>query len=149
MQFTNVKMACQNTYSEQDRWKHCFPVLLVAVGSGVICAFALSIAGDWCTVLHSQQGLPSSCIQMKTILKLILIHFQNPLVPWYSWRLALTARWFFCCFVLFWLVESLVLLFYCFVTSRHSKPATSKITDGTNAVEPISLCFVSNPPNPC
>ena len=46
MQFTNVKMACQNTYSEQDRWKHCFPVLLVAVGSGVICAFALSIAGD-------------------------------------------------------------------------------------------------------
>lgn len=112
MHFTNVKMACQDIYSEQEMWKKRFAVLSAAVRRGVACAPALCIAGDWCTALQSQKDLPSSSVQMKTILKFIFICFQSTFVPWYGWHLALTARCPFC-FILDFGELSFALLLLC------------------------------------
>lgn len=126
MHFTDVKMVCQNIHSKQETRKKHFLILSVVVLSGA--ASGLCIVGDWCTALQSQKNLPSSSAQMESILKFIFIWFKNMFVPWCSWHLTLTARCPFCS-----ILESLVLLSYCFVTSHHNKPAATKIMDGTSS----------------
>lgn len=81
MPFPNVRMACQNIYSDQEMWKKNLLVLSVAIYSGIARAPMLCIPGDWCIALQFQKDLPSPSAHMKTILKFIFIHFQNAFVP--------------------------------------------------------------------
>lgn len=59
MPFPNVKMACQNIYSDQETQKKHFPVLSVAVCSGsCLCSYALHF---WCLV-HSTADPKVFCL---------------------------------------------------------------------------------------
>lgn len=60
-------------------------------GVEVACAPILCIPDD-CIALQSQKYLPSSSAQMKTILKFIVIYFQNIFVPQHGCHPVLTAR---------------------------------------------------------
>lgn len=139
MHFTNVKMTCQNIYSEQEMWKKHFPVLPVAVCSGVACAPVLCTACDWCAVLHSQKDLPSSRVQILKLL--IFISFQNIFVPWYGWHLALTARCSFC-FILDFGELSFSLLVLCHKSSQQ----TCRYQNHGWHKELLLLCLFTNPP---
>lgn len=118
--------------------KEMFP----AVCRGDTCAPVLCIVGDWCTALP--RGFCFFLSQIKILLEFIFINFQNIFVSWYGWHLVLIARCSFC-FVL----ESLVLLFYCFVTSHCSKHTATKIMDSTSAGTAFVVFIYQLLKNPC
>lgn len=113
-----------------------------AVCRRVSCAPVLRIVSDGCTALP--RGFAFFFSQIKILLESIFINFQNTFASWYGWYPVLIARCSLC-----FIVESLVLLFYCFVRSHCSKPTATKIMDGTSTGTAFVVFVHQLQKNPC